>query len=458
MANEQSPIDNLHSDINSGEMNIPPPIFGREQFSMDQINVSGESARADAEQLLSADNRGFFRKMSDGGREIAGRFYETLYKIPVVNRVVGKMEIAYNQFWTDRHQDKAVALKTKMDGIDRDIKINEQAKNRAESSIAEMKERNMPGVESFQKMLQEVERRMARLSNEKDKIQSKFEARDDKIKSYTNERDGIADRLINYYGEKLKPMEVELEQLQTCQDEIGLLIAVEEGKNREQLARIDDSERQAIEMEASMRSEGVSERKIKQNTKLFRKVIAEGRAMLESRKKDLLIRRGTIGKRIMKVNVKANPYRDKQEEFIRVKNNRPIDISVPEREGEKEFTGREEMRAHFRKERSREEEIFLGGREQREGKSPEIKESDERFTVSDYIEHWNEYLKKRHRNSAEFIQEKDFFAVTKLSERGKLEIRDFKNILGWYLRFKKLPMKQFYGNINEFEGKIKSAK
>ncbi len=54
--------------------------------------------------FLSNENKSFFEKMSDKGIKIAGRVYKGLYDIPIINRVVGKLEIAYNQFWIDRHQ------------------------------------------------------------------------------------------------------------------------------------------------------------------------------------------------------------------------------------------------------------------------------------------------------------------------------------------------------------------
>jgi len=62
------------------------------------------------------------------------------------------------------------------------------------------------------------------------KKQSKFEAIDNKLKLYTNERDRVADKLIGRYEEKLKPMEAELERLQNFNNKIDLMVVAAEVK------------------------------------------------------------------------------------------------------------------------------------------------------------------------------------------------------------------------------------
>lgn len=106
-----------------------------------------------------------------------------------------------------------------------------------------MKSQNIPGVESLQLKIKVIDQQKINLLNEKDKVQSKFEARENKAKLYTNERDRVADKLIGRYNEKLEPMEKELESLQTCKDQADLVIAVTEVKHKEQIAKLDGIEK-----------------------------------------------------------------------------------------------------------------------------------------------------------------------------------------------------------------------
>jgi len=59
-------------------------------------------------------------------------------------------------------------------------------------------------------------------------------------------------------------------------------------------------------------------------------------------------------------------------------------------------------------------------------------------------------LKEIYKEKAELIDPKDFLRATHLSENSKLDFKDFKNILGKYLKFRKLLMEQFNKSIDAF--------
>lgn len=69
---------------------IPTPettTGGTEEFKEDKSQETAETAPA----FLSEENQSFLGRMSEGGKKIASQVYEGLYKIPGVNRVVGKI-------------------------------------------------------------------------------------------------------------------------------------------------------------------------------------------------------------------------------------------------------------------------------------------------------------------------------------------------------------------------------
>lgn len=96
---------------------------------------NSENRQAQVVQILEGQNKSRFERMSDKAKEYAGRAYEGLYKIPVVNRVVAKVEIAYKQFWADRHEEKAVKFKGKIESINQRDSLLVASKNEIRTTI-----------------------------------------------------------------------------------------------------------------------------------------------------------------------------------------------------------------------------------------------------------------------------------------------------------------------------------
>lgn len=429
----------------------------KEKVEKEKVSEKEKSERTTS--VLSPENRNFFYRMSEKGRKIANQVYEGLYKIPGVSRIVGKMEIAYNQFWIDRYQEKAVEFKSKMDNTDLKIEVLDQSKEEIESVIENLKQQNIPGVESLQLKLQDIERQKEKLLNKKDRYQSKFEAVDNKIKLYTNKRDRIADKLISRYEEKLKPLEEELEKLQTYKDQIDLLIAVTKAKNKEQISKLNEIEKSKNQLEENLRKTGMREREIRKMAviKELNKKIAEGQRKIKAEEENLSKRKAKIDKKIAKVDRKANPYRDKREEFVRIKERRPIRIEVSERKRGIEFKGEEEVKAHPRVETGRERVSVSTRIEAEEMVEEEIVEEKEKLRTAVYIKRWNEFLIENYKEDAHVVDLTDFLEATGLSEDFVLDFDDFKNILEKYLKYRKIPMDQFNQNIDNFyDQKIKT--
>jgi len=435
---------------------IPNP----EEVKNQEKAAEKAEASENTASVLSPENKSFLGRMSEGGEKIANQVYEGLYKIPDANRVVGKLEIAYNQFWIDRHQEKAVQFKEKMDGLDLRVGAFDQSKKEIESVIENFKQQNIPGVESLQIKLQDIDRQKAGLLNEKDRAQSKFEARDNKLKLYTNERDRVADKLIERHEEKLKPMEAEMERLQTFKDQTDLLVAVTEVKHKEQLAKLGDIEKKKTQIEEALRRTGMSEKEIGkfEAIKQLDEVLVGGREKVRIEKENLARRKAEINERIAKVDAKANLYRDKREEFVRVKEGRPIKIDVAARQRGAEFKGEEETRAHPRSEAAYEADSVSAGVERGSEVEEESAEDKEKLQTAAFIGGWNTFLKETYKD-AKFIDGKDFLRATGLSEKHRLDFKDFKNILGKYLKYRKLPVDQFNRSIDKFfEQKVKVEK
>lgn len=399
-------------------------------------------------EFFNSDNQGFFDRMSERAQNFAHQAYEGIYNIPIVNRVVGKLEIAYNNFWSDRHEEKAIGLKEKMDGLSVKIGTFDDSKSRIEAAIADLTSQGVPGVESLQVKLKDLDRQKNETLNERDRVQSKFEARDNKIKLYTNERDRVADKLIGHYSEKLKPMEKEFGTLYTCRDQADLSLAVLEAKQQEQIEKLDNFEKRKQQIEEALRATGMTEKQIAkfEAVKALGSYIDDGHKSIQSAKEQMTARVEQINKRIAKVDAKANPYRDKREEFARIKEGRPIKIHVETRQRGEEFRGSEETEGHTRSEAPETKERET---ESKTEITAEKKDKEKnRATVEDFIAAWNSRDAKE--DTRQILDPKDFYRVTTLSAKFKLEAKDFKSILGKYYKLRKIPVKEFERRINGF--------
>ncbi len=411
--------------------------------------------------ILSAENKSFFNKISEGAKNIANQAYENIYKVPGVNKIVGKLEAGYNQLWANRHEKKAVKFKDKMDKLDLQIGVKKYREEKIDSAIRDLQKRGHFGGDP-QLKLQKLNKEKFALENKKDKVQSKLESRDNKVSLYINKRDTIADRLINHYEEKLKPMEEELEKLQSLKDQAELSVAVEEVKYKEQIKKLKEEEKEKLEIEEKLKEGGLSEKEIKKATKEIEDSIAEGHLVIKRGRLEFAQEREKLNKKIAKADAKANPYRDKREEFNRIKQKRPLNIEAEARERSKNVHYEEKIEAHTRKDAP---EIYVEPSSTTSDQTsiesstdfgtPPIQEIQEeeimKLEIPIYINSWNNYLEEYGGDDfSVFVDGDDFLNKTGFSKNKTLEFLDFKNILKKYYKVKKLPVEK----MNKFDKKI----
>jgi hypothetical protein len=332
----------------------PAPTQMKEHPAPSRADLNPEASHAASSEAFptasaipgfSPDNRSFFAKMSEGAKDMIDKAYEGLHEVPGVNMVLGKMEIAYDQFWLGRHEEKAAGLRDRMSALDMKSRALDVPKKELQSVIADLQEQNVPGFSSLQLKLKDIDAQKMKLANEKDRIQTRFEARENKVKHYANERDGIADKLIGYYGEKLAPMEKGLESLSTDRDQLDLSFAVMEARHNQQLESLNDLGEKKTKIERSLKMTGMSDRQISkfEAVKILDGMIVQGRASIKKERAKMSEKKTEIEEKIAAAEAKANPYRDRREEFTRVKSGRPIKMHVGPRTRVENFTGHEEV-------------------------------------------------------------------------------------------------------------------
>ncbi len=428
----------------------------RTRINLIDSKIQNPREGGDSTAGFNPENEGSFSKLSAKAKEMASKAYKGFGKIKIPG-VGGKLGIAYNQFWLDKHQEKAVGLKNKMDGFDLKVGTLDQSRKEIQAVVEDLKRQRIPGAESLELKLKVLDYKRIELLNKRDQTQSEFESVDNKKKLYTNKRDQIANGFIERYDQKIKPMEEELERLKTSRDEAELLMTVAEVKHQDILTRLGDVEKRKKRVEEALWGTGMSEKEIGnfEAIRMMQDMITEGREKIRREKEELNRKKADIDNKIAKADARANPYRDKREQFVRVKENRPLQVEVNPRQRNPEFRGTEEVRTNPRAEAGegpsvlgeseRGTEGTRGGSlfEEPQGEPDSVEGNEEiRLTVYAHLANWNNHVEARY-GSGDMISIRDFLRVTRLSEGSLVNLEGFGKILEKYYKLKKIQMDKF---------------
>ncbi|HCB21523.1 TPA: hypothetical protein DEP30_00665 [Candidatus Nomurabacteria bacterium] len=389
------------------------------------------------------------QKIPWSAKSIMSSLYKGIDSIPVVNRLVAKTGIAYNQFFIDRKEEKSVNLKDKMDTLDLDLKNLSGAKSKIQTVIGNLKDHGEVGYNSFLLEIKRIEEQERKIANKKDTLQTRIETRENSIKLYVNKRDSIADKMINKYNEKLSPIEENLKNLETEKDILDIYRLGKEAEIEEIQEKTNFLIKQKELVMESLLLRGIPAERANghKSMKKFNKELSSMKNTISDIKHNLARRETAINDKIEKADKKANPYRDRRNEFIRVTNRKPIKIELNERVNLNENTNREEMVVHTRKD---EEEI-----ESKENTSSKI---DMGSDYSGYennpkmfeaITEFNKYVKSISSDTSLLIDEEKIFKI--INQETRVTTNKLKEIILAYYKFTKVPESKYKNLVDNIK-------
>ena len=405
--------------------------------------------------FFEPQNSGFFSRMSRKAKEIMTNAYEGIYQIPRVNKLVGKMEIAYNQFWIDIKQQKASELKDRYDSLDLKNQFINQARDEMERTSQMLAENGFSGAGNMAMRADKMQREQIKIENKKDRLQTRIEKRENRIKLFTNARDAIADRLITHYERKLSPIESKLEALKEKQNEVELFCIGTDVRIDEQYSRIKQLEEIKTRIEKSFIDRGLSDRKIRKDSavKELSQQINNLYLNVQVQKAQNAERRRIVNEKVAKIDAKAAPYRDKKNKFIRVKDNRPIDFNLKGREEIREFGGSEQTESHPRIENQN--RYYYGGESdyESEGTRYDYRESsfENMENISGSIAKYNTYIETNPNKNHLKINEQELLRATRMFSSTQMTIENFKRLISQYYKAKKIPESEYIQIINNYK-------
>ena len=360
-------------------------------------------------------------EMSEKSKGVAASVYEGIYKTPIANRIVGRMEIAYNQFWVDKHEDKENLLKDRIDGKKNEIGKLDQSISTVRSSVETLSGLNQD-TRSVQKRIDQFERKKEGLLIKQEALQAKYQRRVEKKEAFRDRRDEIADKLIGYYRERLIPIEGRVHNLDRNVDVLQFDVLADEIRNKERVANINEIKEAKRKIEEGYKDAGMSSFRVSLDRGIGQlgRVIRKGENEIDKEQGELLKQKLEITKRkekVQKVKEKTLPYENKIYELETVKKANTKEVPVVS-----EVTPKVDL--------LKREDRFKVYEENVMPESGDVSERQKLETVEEFISKWNTKLVERRGPKARNqINMQKFVSITEFSPENKMTSEDFKKIL-----------------------------
>ncbi len=407
---------------------------------------------------IDPKNMVFWERMSAKAKGIMNSMYSGLRKMPATNRLVAKLEIAYNQGRVDKKERKQARLSSEYHSLDQRDAFLEDTQKIKDEAIGMIRAEGFVSKDMI-KDKKRMKKEQAELRYKKDKLQSKIEEKENEKNISANKRDACAERMIAYYNEKLGPIDARLKRLETKKDKVELICLGNEIKMGEIEDYIGDLENTKNKLIEKYEAFGYTEKAALRDSifKEIDKQIEMHRSRIYSMTMENKIRREEVEPQIAKQSKKAEPFRNRKNQFVRVKDNRPVDFEIPKRTEPKEHTEREEVRSYIRGEYVETEEEKKADEEEPEVvtkvEQNEQKEGVETFDA--WIIKFNNYIEKK-KGLKKYedllkVDKENILKVTKLSENTKMTKENLKKVITLYYKIEKIDKDLIDKVINNFK-------
>jgi len=377
-----------------------------------KVEANQDSAKLEVEVGLNNENKALFNATPEEKKGLLRRIYEGLYKVSGVNKIIGKLEIAYSDLRINGLTSKEEKLQEEINRIDKETQLSKKSQSSMQFLIADAKEKGAP-IASLEQNISLIAKRAEDLSRKKSDIQEKLTERQEQRDVYINKRREVADKLIGYYDEKIKPMEETLASLQTLKSRLDFKSSAIEITHKKQEADLHSIEERLNSVKESYRAEGRPESEIKKTLKDLEAYLDTGRANIQKKREKILDDKEEQEKKIAEAERLVALHKEKRDEFMRTKEGKP-------RENKKDKVTQDIKTIPI------------------ETETISTEQNIERLPVQSYISRWNEYLKNE--NIAESLKKpidsKDFLIETGWSDDFVIDFEDFKKILPRYLKLK----------------------
>ncbi|HOX21547.1 MAG TPA: hypothetical protein PKZ02_01045 [Candidatus Paceibacterota bacterium] len=266
--------------------------------------------------LTSEKSKNIFQKLSTGTKELYLNLQEKAAKSALNMKTIDKAQLMWSDRLLERHERKSVELAAQISLAEKDTALLEKAEANRASFLQAFKEKHPDYSGDLSKLeketvkaKQDFQKRIEKISQTKDKLETKLQYRNDKKAVYENKREMIVEDVSEKISERMKPHERRMEKLQGRKEkleaEINDFAALKDNFSKE----VDD-----LESDLGQANFRVEKKMLKEAIALIRKELREAEKNIEVRRNQKI----TIENRLARVNKKANKWRDLRNAFVRV--------------------------------------------------------------------------------------------------------------------------------------------
>lgn len=373
--------------------------------------------------VLGSKGREFFQNMPDNAKKLASSMYDGIYTIPGVNRVAAKAEIAWNQVWIDRKQDRVIELNDKVREISAEATVLGESESALSEALETIRAAGFGSTAKIEKSLRQIASRKSELSEKKATFESKVSRKQESMTSFVEKRNEITDRMVGKYTERVKPLEAKMENLGGLQDALEFQTAIMEADHAEKMIEIGKLEEKRTKVYDALRTAGLLDKKGNHpNLSQFDSVINASKMRIAFDEAVVKAKERDIKERIEKVKSKAQVYKDKGAEFSAIKNRA---LYIPETPvATEESLEDSSISTEFRDE--------------------EHLAENSRLTIGTFLDKWNEHLNDIadvKQKAALTIDKDAFLKGARWNDSKELDLEHFTKVLDGYYRMKKVDFR-----------------
>lgn len=260
---------------------------------------------------FSDDAREIFENLSDSAKEFATKIYESMETQS--DKVLGRVGIAFNQFWIDRHEGKSNKIHEKIVGLDEKINKIDESTNKLTTSMEALKTRGI-NTDKFERKIEDIQLKKQAIALKREKQQMKYENREEKKNLFVSRRNEIVDRLIGYQEEKLNPIEKKILTMNHYIDTERFNLQINRIKHTESEDNLNTIIRTREEIREAYEESGMSRWRIRRNEALreLDKEIGEAKKAGDKESKTMIKDLEKLTKKkekVIKQEQKADPYK-----------------------------------------------------------------------------------------------------------------------------------------------------
>lgn len=427
----------------------------------DKVKEGVEVAKDKIESALSSlsdTSREVLEGLSGKAKEFAGDIYESLDKAKEENRLIAKAEIAFDQVWVDKHGEKAAKWKEKValeevkidlkdkeilsqkEKFKKNIELLDEIAKEHPKRVLQIEKQKLRLKTERNKQVQALERNKQEAQKKKEEYQLKLDVKEQKAKNWVEKRNLVAEKMINHYDEKLKPLEKDYQKIENAKKEQELVITIQEVRMDQRANRIANVEESLAELREEHQNKNLFQKIFKRNPSLsiLADVIKdEKRELFKEQKRLFEMKEGTIkyNERLAKLNEKAAPFIRRRGEFDRV-------ITGEDTYTKKLENKKLEKEAKYDFVKNVSNKLYNENTRKHHKKAPKYENpTTELVNLDTLLEDWIKDIKHFYKSSIEYdlwggkLKKKRFYKVIGFNKEKGLTYEQFSKLASKYLEF-----------------------